>query len=631
MRTTNRGQALIVAVIIFLAMTMIIVLGAAAPIVKQVKSSQDAYYSRESYFLAEAGVEDVVYRLKNGISVSNSETLILGDHTVETTVADSAGGKVITAEGDRDGYVRSVETTLQTGDGAAFSFALQTGNGGFDIAGGSTINGNVYSNGKISGNSGTITGSATSANSAPLSATFSNTCPTTPTDQVTFANASAAQDFSQSFSVGATGNLSKVRFYVRRTSSSPSGTFTVRVSSDNGGKPSTNTIDSATVSISSIPTSFNGVWMEVLFSNNVQLLADTTYWVVFDSSSNNASRYYTMGASSAQASYEGKTGRFGDTTWNVTSPSGLDGCIEVYTGGITSEIYGEDGSWDLSVNGDSWANQVNKTNTTGTIYCQTGTGNAGGKTCDTSRSDPPQQPFAITEADVAGWKEAASDFSGGWTYPGNLTIGYQGTTTTTLRRVDGGLTINGGGIADMEAIEVNGNVSIAGGATLKAGPMKVNGNLTVGSTGLIVKGTIWVTGTITVSSGATLRLDSSYGTNSGMVIADGRVTVNGGGSFEGSGQAGSYPLLISMSDCPYDDACGSSPAITISGGAGAVVLVAPKGNLSMNGGTSARAMTAYRITITGGGSITYDSGLADLTLSSGPSGGWNITSWKEVQ
>jgi len=29
--------------------------------------------------------------------------------------------------------------------------------------------------------------------------------------------------------------------------------------------------------------------------------------------------------------------------------------------------------------------------------------------------------------------------------------------------------------------------------------------------------------------------------------------------------------------------------------------------------------------------ITYDSGLADLNFSSGPSGGWNISSWQEVE
>ena len=50
----------------------------------------------------------------------------------------------------------------------------------------------------------------------------------------------------------------------------------------------------------------------------------------------------------------------------------------------------------------------------------------------------------------------------------------------------------------------------------------------------------------------------------------------------------------------------------------------------MVGGSGARAMTAYRVVIGGGASVTYDAGLVDLSLSSGPSGSWSVTSWKEV-
>jgi hypothetical protein len=45
---------------------------------------------------------------------------------------------------------------------------------------------------------------------------------------------------------------------------------------------------------------------------------------------------------------------------------------------------------------------------------------------------------------------------------------------------------------------------------------------------------------------------------------------------------------------------------------------------------NANAATARQITATGGTTIDYQSGLADMNFSSGPSGGWDISSWGEV-
>ena len=88
--------------------------------------------------------------------------------------------------------------------------------------------------------------------------------------------------------------------------------------------------------------------------------------------------------------------------------------------------------------------------------------------------------------------------------------------------------------------------------------------------------------------------------------------------------------MVTTSTCPDGDGC-SGPALQITGGAGAVILIAQNGTLDMNGGSGARAMAGKRLTITGGGQVTYESGLADLTLQSNPTGGWNIQAWKEVE
>jgi hypothetical protein len=306
--------------------------------------------------------------------------------------------------------------------------------------------------------------------------------------------------------------------------------------------------------------------------------------------------------------------------------------FNLYLGGLNGSVGG--GTYVGAVNvgsggiGDAWAHTVTGASVAGNLYCQTGSNN--NKSCNTSKTDPSAVGFPLSDAIIQDWKDEATTTASGWTYTGNLTIGYQGTTTTTLKKVVGNLTINGGGVATMGAMEVTGDVSITGGGTLKVGPLLVDGDLSIQSA-MTIKGTIYVVGNINVSSGANVVLDSSYGTNSGVIISDGYIILSGGSSFAGSGQTGSFPMIVTTSVCPNGSGCGGNAAIEINGGAGAVVLVAQDGSIDMNGGTSARALTAHLINVSSGATVTYDSGIADLNFSSGPSGGWNVSSWKEVQ
>ena len=257
------------------------------------------------------------------------------------------------------------------------------------------------------------------------------------------------------------------------------------------------------------------------------------------------------------------------TTTNATVGGGsYVGAVNVGTGSV----------------GDVWAHTVTGAQVAGTIYCQTGTAatNHNNKECDKARSDPPQQNFPISDADIQIWKDYAS---AGTVFSGSKTVGSTGATI---------------------------------------GPMKITGNLIVNGGGtLTLAGTVWVQGNITFTGGGKLALASGYGTSGGVLLADGLISLNGGSVYAGSGTAGSYPLIITTSS--------SDSAIDVSGGSGAVVLVAQNGTISLSGGTSARAMAANRIVVDTGGTVTYDAGLVNFNFSSGPSGGWNISSWKEVQ
>ena len=157
----ERGQAMMVATILFLVVSVTIIFGLAGPILKQQRIASNLVLSRQSYFLAEAGLEDVVYRLRTGIPVSSTEILGLGGNTVTTVTTDTAEGKQIVAIGEVGETVRKVEANLLLGVGIAFHYGVQVGQGGLEMSNSARIIGNVYSDGNIIGtNSARIQGTA---------------------------------------------------------------------------------------------------------------------------------------------------------------------------------------------------------------------------------------------------------------------------------------------------------------------------------------------------------------------------------------------------------------------------------------------------------------------------------------
>lgn len=573
-----KGSAMLIAVLFFVLVSATIVGFMVKPTVKTYQNSSDTIKSRQAYFAAESGIEDVLYRLKNSLPVSNSETISLGSTSATTSISDlSSSQKSISTDGVF-GYVeRTIGATVQTGTGTSFNYGVHVGQGGLDLQS-STVNGNVYANGPITGDSSsTISGTAISANS-PSTASDQSNGTGTPAYDVTFGNATSTQDIAQSFQISSANNpINKVSLYIKKVGS-PSNA-TVRIVTDSGGSPSTSTVVSGTLSASSVSTSYG--WVDVSFSSNPALSTGTTYWLVVDASSS-SSKYYIIGANaSGYANGVGNIGQYSGT-WNSTTPSGLDYFFNIYLGGQYGSIAGSSGSqWNrLNVTGDAKANTVNYTAASGTIYCQSGTGN--NKSCNTSQTDPVYESFPISDANISSWKDEAS---AGGTYSGNYSVG-------------------------------------SSGATL--GPKKINGNLSVSGGGtLTVSGTLWVTGNVSLSGGGKIQLASSYGTNDGVIISDGSVSISGGASATGSGSSGSYLMLLTTDT--------SSSAASISGGSGALILYVPYGTLKVSGGAALKEATAYRVELQGNSTLTYESGLANNNFTSGSSGSWNISSWGETQ
>lgn len=165
----QQGHALIIGVAFFLAIATSFAVGAAGPVLDQMAISEDLTYSKNSFYAAESGVEDVTYRVKNGIQVSPTETISVNNTKATTTLVTSGNTKQIESSGTTNFYNRKNVATLSTGTGVAFNYGLQTGAGGLTLSNSATIEGNVFTNGPLTAtNSATIKGTAISAGPAGL-------------------------------------------------------------------------------------------------------------------------------------------------------------------------------------------------------------------------------------------------------------------------------------------------------------------------------------------------------------------------------------------------------------------------------------------------------------------------------
>ncbi|MBU3925873.1 hypothetical protein KJ763_01755, partial [Patescibacteria group bacterium] len=165
----NKGQAVISVTVFLLVMSLVIISGFSSIVLKETKNSQNFIFSKRSYFLAEAGVEDVSYRIIKGKNYSSQEVISIDGYIATTTVLTVGNERHIIAEGDVYNGIRKIETVLTTDVGASFFYGLQAGGGGLIMENSSSVSGNVYSNGSVNGsNSNIVRGTIVSAGPAGL-------------------------------------------------------------------------------------------------------------------------------------------------------------------------------------------------------------------------------------------------------------------------------------------------------------------------------------------------------------------------------------------------------------------------------------------------------------------------------
>lgn len=157
----ERGQAAITTLIVLFGIVFLITANSASIVTNETKREGTFTNSQQSYFNAESAVEDVLYRVKKGYSVNSTESVIVGSSTVPVSITSTGGVETVAATGSIQNAERGVSATVFKGEGVDFFYGIQAGTTGITMNSNSTVTGNVFSNGSITGGSNaSITGSA---------------------------------------------------------------------------------------------------------------------------------------------------------------------------------------------------------------------------------------------------------------------------------------------------------------------------------------------------------------------------------------------------------------------------------------------------------------------------------------
>ena len=546
------------------------------------------YYSNSSYTvnaekataLAEAGVDKAINSLnKSGGSYNGESETILGDGSYAVAVVSKdAATKVIEATG----YVpnkaqaivkRTIKIIASRGIGASFIYGIQVGEGGLELGNNNQVQGTIYSNGNITaGNNNVVTGDAWVAGGVQPNPNQQTDCEGANCQDYIFGksvNGEDRLDIAQSFKPGLTETLNKISIKIKKQGNPPD--LTVRIMRDDNGKPDKNgVITTGTLFSNLVATDFGLI--DVTFSTSPQLLADTTYWLMLDTSADNSNFWiwqndlaqsYTRGSPSYSANWSA-----GNPKWNNFAG---DLSFKTFMGGTITSIRGGN---NFQVNNEVHANTIENLTIGRDAYYQTIINSTVAGNQHPSSADPPPKVFPISEANVTEWKSQA-----------------QANSLTT---------------------------PVCG---FSWGPGKYTGSISLGNSCTItIKSPIWITGSLTYGNSNTLKLSSEYGSTSGLMIVDGKISLGNTNHLEGTGVDSSLLMVLTT----YDSRINNEDAVTIGNIGNTGVFYADKGIINPGNSNQFKELTAWKIRLTNNSTINYETGLSSTLFSSGPSGSYSL-------
>lgn len=569
----ERGAILLLA-LTFAGIMATVLAGVVSYVALGTRTVRTATASAQALALAEAGIEQSIYQLNQNGSYGGETITSVPGGVIVISIATAGNAKRITSTGyvpnqTNPVAVREVQANASINTSlVAFHFGVQIGNGGLSMGNGAQVHGSIFSNGNISG-SGVITGDATVA-----LGTDDN--PDQKSEQqnsgFNLGDVAARTNVAMGFKPSVSALLSRTTLNIKKIGNP--GDITIRIVTDNSGKPSKTVLAIGTVPASLVGSAYS--YIDIAYASSTSLAASTQYWIIATAASVSSSNYYVWGDDTGN-DYPNGTGKY-STDWNAATPvwNSVNADLDFRTfmeGAITS-LSG------VTVQGDAWAHALANCSIGGSASYQTISGCTVGGTQHPGSTDAAPAPLPISAAQIADWEAmavAGGTIAGPYAPSGTITLGPK---------------------------KIDGDLSIQNGAKLK------------------LTGPVWVNGNVTFSNNATLTVDPSTGGSGAIIIADatsntaakGQVTISNNVTITGNGNPDSHPMIVTTNT--------GSNAIDLENNGASVILYAPWGTVDVSNNASGNQITAYRLSLQNNSSVNYVSGLQNASFSNGPGGSW---------
>lgn len=144
---------------------------------------------------------------------------------------------------------------------------------------------------------------------------------------------------------------------------------------------------------------------------------------------------------------------------------------------------------------------------------------------------------------------------------------------------------------------------------------------------LILKGIVWVKCKVTIDNGSTIRLDSSFGDKSGVLLSDGWIHIKNNGIFQGSGTAGSYLMMLTTASGGGHH----GSAIDLHNNATGAIFYASSGMIYLHNNVTVTSLVGYKVHLENNAVVEYNGNLVNAKFTSGSLRGADLKYWKEVE
>ncbi len=149
------------------------------------------------------------------------------------------------------------------------------------------------------------------------------------------------------------------------------------------------------------------------------------------------------------------------------------------------------------------------------------------------------------------------------------------------------------------------------------GPKKYIGNLKVTNNAQVtIAGAVHITGTFSMSQGLTqIKVSDILGSNGTVLLAEGDIDLTQGGTFEPNNANPKGYLLVATTST-------TATAMSISQAGQTALFYALEGTASLTQSAEVTALVANGLDMSQSATLTYETGLASASFTSGPGGSW---------